>query len=208
VAGIALPAGEHRVRLAFGPTRLRRVVTWISLLALMGWLVIAWRRHWRLAAGVTLVGLLLAGLIGGRALAAPDLPALTPANVNLGGKIGLEGHAFARQGDTVDVRLLWLARQSMDESYKVFIHVLDEQGQLVGQWDGRPLNNASNTNRWIPGQIVYDQAAAPLPPDLPPGRYQVRTGLYNEADGQRLPVLDTAGVQVDDQVLLGYFEVH
>ena len=141
-------------------------------------------------------------------MAAPDLPALTPANVNLGGKIGLEGHAFARQGDTVDVRLLWLARQSMDESYKVFIHVLDEQGQLVGQWDGRPLNNASNTNRWIPGQIVYDQAAAPLPPDLPPGRYQVRTGLYNEADGQRLPVLDTAGVQVDDQVLLGYFEVH
>ena len=114
----------------------------------------------------------------------------------------------SRQGDTVDVRLLWLARQSMDESYKVFIHVMDEQGKLVAQWDGRPLNNASNTNRWIPGQIVYDRFEVPLPPDLPPGRYQVRIGLYNEADGQRLPVLDTAGVQVDDQVMLGYFEVH
>ena len=64
VAGIALPAGEHRVRLTFGPTLLRRVVTWISLLALVGWLVIAWRRHWRLAAMVSAVLLLMVGLIG------------------------------------------------------------------------------------------------------------------------------------------------
>jgi hypothetical protein len=42
---------------------------------------------------------------------------------------------------------------------------------------------------------------------MPPGRYQVRVGLYNEADGQRLLVLDAAGTQVDDQVLLGYREL-
>ena len=48
----------------------------------------------------------------------------------------------------------------------------------------------------------------PLPSDTPPGRYQVRVGLYNEADGQRLPVLDATGKAIDDQVLLGYFETH
>ena len=203
LAGIALPAGEHAVRLAFGATPLRRAAVWVSLLALAVWLVIAWRRHWRLAAVVSVALLLMAGLIGERALAAPQPPNLTPVDVNLGDKIGLEGYAFARQGDTLDVRLLWLARQPMEESYKAFIHVVDDQGNLLAQTDSRPRNYAGNTNRWIPGQVTYDRFEVALPPDVPPGRYQVRVGLYNEADGQRLPVLDAAGKQVDDQVLLG-----
>ena len=61
VAGVEVPAGEHQVRLAFGPTPLRRAPMWVSLLALLGWLVIAWRRHWRLAAVVTVVLVLMAG---------------------------------------------------------------------------------------------------------------------------------------------------
>ena len=55
--------------------------------------------------------------------------------------------------------------------------------------------------------MVADRFEVPLPPDAPPGRYQVRVGLYNEADGQRLPVLDAAGEPVDNQVLLGYLEL-
>jgi len=203
VAGVALPAGEHAVRLAFGATPLRRAAIWVSLLALATWLIMAWRRHWRLAAVVTVFLVLLVGLIGGRALAAPDLPILTPVDVNLGNKIGLAGYAFTRQGDTVDVRLLWLARAPMDESYKVFIHVVDNQGKLLAQTDSRPLSYAGNTNRWIPGQVVYDRFQVPLLPDAPSGRYQVRIGLYDEVDMQRLPVLDAFGMQVDDQVLLG-----
>ena len=191
------------MRLAFGPTPLRRALIWVSLLALLGWLVICWRRHWRLAAVVTVLLGLMAGLIGGRVLAAPALPVLTPVDVNLGDKIGLAGYAFARQDDGVDVRLLWLGRAPMEESYKVFIHVIDDQGRLLAQTDSRPQGYASNTNRWIPGQVTYDRFKVPLPPDTPPGRYQVRVGLYNEADGQRLPVLDAAGKPVDDQVLLG-----
>ena len=208
LAGVALPAGEHEVRLAFGATPLRRAAVWLSLLALVAWLVIAWRRHWRLAAVVTVALLLMAGLIGGRALAAPKLPALTPVDANLGGKIALTGQAFARQGDTLDVHLLWLARQPMEESYKVFIHVIDDQGKLLAQTDSRPQKYASNTNRWIPGQMTYDRFEVTLPPDTPPGRYQVRVGLYNEVDGQRLPVLDATGKAIDDQVLLGNFETH
>jgi hypothetical protein len=94
----------------------------------------------------------------------------------------------------------------MAESYKVFIHVMNDQGKLLAQTDSRPQRYAGNTNRWIPGQVTYDQFAVALPADVPPGSYQVRVGLYNEADGQRLPVLDAAGNAVDDQVLLGRFE--
>jgi hypothetical protein len=74
----------------------------------------------------------------------------------------------------------------MEESYKVFIHVVDDQGKLLAQADSRPQGYAGNTNRWIPGQAVADRFEMSLPPDAPRGRYQVRVGLYNEADDQRL----------------------
>ena len=147
------------------------------------WLVLAWWRHWRLAAVVTVALLIMAGLVGGRALRAPAAPAVQALDVNLGNKIGLQGFALDKTGDTLAVHLVWLARQPMEESYKVFIHVIDDQGKLLAQTDSRPQHYASNTNRWIPGQVIADRFEVPLPSDAPPGRYQVRVGLYNEADG-------------------------
>ena len=207
VVGVQVPAGEHQVRLAFGPTLLRVAAIVVSLLALVAWLILAWWRHRPLAAVVSFALLITVGLVGGRALPAPAAHALQPLDVNLGNRIGLQGFALDKTGDTLAVRLVWLARASMGESYKVFIHVVDDQGKLLAQADSRPQGYASNTNRWIPGQVVADRFELSLPPDTPPGRYQVRAGLYNEADGHRLPVLDAAGNQVDDQVMLGYFEV-
>jgi hypothetical protein len=40
---------------------------------------------------------------------------------------------------------------------------------------------------WDAGEIIKDELEVPLGP-LPPGRYQVVTGLYNAATGQRLAV--------------------
>ena len=59
-------------------------------------------------------------------------------DVNLGDKIGLQGFALDKTGDTLAVHLVWLARQPMEESYKVFIHVIDDQGKLLAQTDSRP----------------------------------------------------------------------
>jgi hypothetical protein len=207
VVGVDVPAGEHRVSLAFGSTPLRVAAVIVSLAALVAWLVLAWWRYRRLAAVVSVVLLLMVGLVGGRAASAPATPALQPLDVNFGDKIGLQGFALERRGDTLAVHLVWLARAPMPESYKVFIDVIDEQGKPLAQMDSRPQDYASNTNRWIPGQVIPDRFEVPLPPDASPGRYQVRVGLYNEADGQPLPVLDAAGNQVDDQVLLGYQEL-
>ena len=203
VVGMEVPAGEHRVRLAFGPTPLRVAAIAVSLLALAVWLVLAWWRYRRLAALVSLAILLVVVLVGGRALRAPLTPAIQPLDVNLGNKIGLQGFALEKLDDKLAVHLVWLMREPVEESYKVFIHVIDDQGKLLAQTDSRPQGYASNTNRWIPGQVVADRFAVPLPPDTPLGRYQVRAGLYNEADGQRLPVLDATGKAIDDQVLLG-----
>ncbi len=52
-------------------------------------------------------------------------------------------------------------------------------------------------------RVIHAHFEVP-PPDAPPGRCPVRAELYNEANRQRLPVLDTAEKTIDDQVPLGY----
>ena len=207
VVGIDVPAGEHQVRLVFGPTPLRLAAMVVSLLAFVAWLATAWWRYRRLAAVVSVVLLIMVSLLGCQVLRTPATPALRPLDVNFGDKIGLQGFAADRTGDTLGVHLVWLARKPMSESYKVFIDVTDDQGKSLAQMDSRPQHYASNTNRWVPGQVVSDRVEVPLPPGMSLGLYQVRVGLYNEADDQRLPVLDAAGKQVDDHVLLSHQEV-
>ena len=157
VVGVNVPAGEHRVRLAFGPTPLRVAVIVVSLLALLGWLVFAWWRYRRLAAVVIARAADLCWAGGRAGSACAGSSRVQPLDVNLGNKIGLQGFALDKTGDTLAVHLVWLTRQPMEDSYKVFIHVIDDQGKLLAQTDSRPQHYASNTNRWIPGQVIVDR---------------------------------------------------
>jgi hypothetical protein len=207
VAGVNVPAGAHRVRLVFGPTPLRMVAIVVSLLALGAWLAIAWWRYRMLAAVATVVLLITGGLLGRQVFRAPVAPGLQPIEANFGDKIGLRGFAMDRTGDALGVRLVWLAQEPMTESYRVFIEVTDKQGEPLAQIDSRPRRDASNTNRWIPGQVISDRFVVPLPPGVSSGCCQVRVELRDEVDGQPLPVLDAAGKQVDHGVTLGFQEL-
>ena len=51
---------------------------------------------------------------------------------------------------------------------------------------------------------IPDTHAIPLPPDLPPGRYEVRAGLYDPGTGIRLPLQFVDGAPAEgDSVTLG-----
>jgi len=63
----------------------------------------------------------------------------------------------------------------------VFVHLLDPQGQVVSQHDGDPVGGYSPTSRWRAGEIIADTHRVPLPPDLPPGAYGLKAGLYEFA---------------------------
>ena len=69
----------------------------------------------------------------------------------------------------------------------------------------RPLPRMSTfdadapTSTWVQAQIVADAYAF----DVPAGEYQVWLGLYNAANGQRLPATNAAGQRIaDDKVLV------
>jgi hypothetical protein len=76
--------------------------------------------------------------------------------------------------------------------YTVFIHVLDEYGELVAQYDSQPGEDQLPTTDWAAGEVLRDQVAIWLPADLPTGTYRVVMGLYDLETGTRL-IIEGAG---------------
>jgi hypothetical protein len=137
--------------------------------------------HWRLNGAVELAASLQ--------INAPDRvfapPALAnPVGVDLGESISLLGYNIAASGNEIKVDLIWQARAEMSESYRVFLHLLDANGNLVSQSDGEPANWTRPTTGWLAGEVVIDSRTLAAPG---PGEYTLRVGMVNEA-GERLAV--------------------
>ncbi len=88
-------------------------------------------------------------------------------------------------GDPLCLELQWSTTRKLPTDYTVFVHVLDQNGQLVAQSDLQPGGGYAPTSRWPTGQPVTDQHGVVLPPTLAPGTYQLVAGLYGP-DGVRL----------------------
>lgn len=94
----------------------------------------------------------------------------------------------------VALTLYWQGVSEMAALYSVFLHLVNQEGELVAQQDKLPgLREKQPTTGWLPGEVVIDPITLPLPPDLPPGQYRLRLGLYEPLTGHRLPVFDEAG---------------
>lgn len=93
--------------------------------------------------------------------------------------------ADAQAGDVVGARLLWSADATPGRAYKVFLHLLDGTGQVIAQRDAEPGGGARPTTGWVAGEVVTDNHGLLLPPDLPPGDYTLRLGLYDALDPTR-----------------------
>lgn len=131
-------------------------------------------------------------------------------NANLGNKVRLLGYSLPTQetkpGDIVQLTLLWQAITPMNERYKVFTHLLDAHGHLVGQRDAEPGGGAKITTIWKEGEQVLDNYGLLVLPAVPPGDYAIEIGLYGLNDGQRLPVVE--GEQKgSDRILLSNIHI-
>jgi mannosyltransferase len=89
-------------------------------------------------------------------------------------------------GDIAQITLFWQADRVPTQRYKVFLHVLDEGNQIVGQRDAEPGGGARLTTLWERGEVVADNYGLPIHPATPPGEYRVEVGMYNPETGQRL----------------------
>jgi hypothetical protein len=128
----------------------------------------------------------------------------------LGDSIGLAGYglptASVTPGGLVLVNLYWRVLKPPQSDYTVFVHVVNAQGQLVAQFDRPPGGGALPTSLWQTGDIWRDVYPVPLPPDMAPGTYAVRVGMYTWPSLERLATaLD--GQATGDYVTLGSLTV-
>lgn len=95
----------------------------------------------------------------------------------------------AAPGDALQVQFTWETNAPLTDRYKVFVQLLDADGQLVAQRDSEPGGGLALTTTWQPDQPVLDNHALFLPVDLPPGDYRLIAGLYAlDLPNGRLPV--------------------
>jgi len=96
----------------------------------------------------------------------------------------------------------WQTERPLDSNWTVFMHLVDNAGNLMAQGDSQPRDGRYPTSVWDPGEVVDDPHWLALPAELPDGDYQVLVGLYSAESGQRLPVLDNEGNPVGDSIPL------
>jgi hypothetical protein len=110
--------------------------------------------------------------------------------VALGETMVLESASLERttlnRGDILHLLLVWRPQQALATNYKLFVHVADESGRPVAQWDGYPCFNTSRTSQWPVGEAIRDPVLMRIPEDVPSGTYSLLVGLYDETTGERL----------------------
>jgi hypothetical protein len=118
-----------------------------------------------------------------------------------------EAMLTAQPGDIVNVTLAWEALDKAEESYTVFVHLIDSNNIPYVFLDYTPLGGSAPTHlwipKWLPGQRYTDPYRLPIPENLPPGTYYIEVGLYEMTSGRRLHRSDNVGNLNGDRYILG-----
>ena len=114
---------------------------------------------------------------------------LSPAGIEFGEIIRLEGYTWDVTPGAIEVILRWAATGYPGTDYSVFVHLVPAQDptQVLAQGDAPPLDGRWPTSLWRPGVQLDDTHTIPLPAGLAPGTYQLWAGLYDPLTGVRLP---------------------
>lgn len=122
-----------------------------------------------------------------------SLPSLRPVHVTFGDVItlvGFDGVMQVRRGDELKLKLLWRGEKLIPRDYTLFVHLLDDSGNIIAQTDTQPVGGTYPTSIWDAGELVPDEVSVTISPHAPPGRWRVGIGWYDSQTGERLSVAD------------------
>ncbi len=118
-----------------------------------------------------------------------EVPPLShPLTGEWSGTVRLLGYnaepAVAGASQPVRFQLAWEAIAPTAQPQKVFLQLLDEQGRFVAGEDS--FFDVPST-AWQEGEVLLSDHLFEAG-SIPPGRYTIITGLYDESTGERVPV--------------------
>jgi hypothetical protein len=228
---VEVPPGEHSVLIRFEDTLERQVAWGISTVAFIALIAVAVlyadpQECDRLANGRRLppaASLWLGGVFvlvaalklavidpqGGLHCTSPPgqaLPAQHKVQTSFEGQIELLGYDLpqrqVRPGETVSVILYWHALADVEENYQSFVHLAHPLNVAWAQEDH--LNPGGlPTARWPLDRYVWDAYNIYVPPQTPPGEYEVNVGLYLMSSGHRLSREDGDQPGTADSMVIG-----
>jgi hypothetical protein len=102
-------------------------------------------------------------------------------------------------GESLQVLSFWKVTNRSQEGIKLFLHLLDEDGEIVAQHDGLDVL----MHGLQPGDELVQLHTAELPDDLAPGDYGLQIGAYSADDFSRLRLPD----ERSDRILLDKYRV-
>jgi hypothetical protein len=111
--------------------------------------------------------------------------ASAPSWAEFAGEFDLLSSVVDYSRETPSVSLWWRATAAPAADYTIFVHLLDEAGNVVAQADGPPNGGLSPTRIWLPGDVVEDMHPFPPGTVIPPGA-RVRVGAYRPDTGERV----------------------
>lgn len=103
--------------------------------------------------------------------------------------------------DSLRMALYWYARETVPVDAKVFVHLLNAEGALEAQSDGKPVWWTYPTTQWEPGQYIRDEHIVEADAVIPRGDYTLVVGMYDAVTGERLGVTDVQGQVLPDNVI-------
>ena len=122
--------------------------------------------------------------------------------------VGFDAPTQVKPGAQLPVQLYWRTPAKIKERYTVFVQLVGTQynprtnGPLWSGHDGEPLDGGYPTTQWFENVTIADAHTLAIPPDAPPGEYELWAGLYTQPDIRRLPVYDSQANLVGDHVVL------
>ena len=114
----------------------------------------------------------------------PEDGRLLNSPITFGNQFELAAFAYRFEANQLKVTLWWKAVTNLSEDYTIFVHALDNQGQIIAQSDATPANGASPTTIWQEGDVIVDQHRLDIGNDK---SMILLVGAYDKQTITRLP---------------------
>ncbi len=125
----------------------------------------------------------------------PTMPELA-ADITFGNLAQLDGYTLEQTEDNLNITFTWSVLSPTNINQTIFVHLVDQQGNLIAQADSPPRVGTYPTNYWENGENIPDLHQIPLD-SIPAGHYTISTGFYDPISGTRLPTEDNRGIKSD-----------
>ncbi len=99
----------------------------------------------------------------------------------------LQGYDLLPAAGSPTLRLFWESGEGIATDWITYIHMHDDGGERIAQFDGPAIAGLQATSQWHSNALYVDRRRLILPEGLQPGEYLLRIGLYDSVSGERLP---------------------